>query len=143
MSDFFDPQARNYFESARRRAKQTYQFGRQQNRYERDTARQGWEWNYGDARRKFGEARERLPGSFAQRGLLRSGLYRGSGGAVADFEARKAEQLQRMQQDWLTRKRGFSLATDQMRQAYYSAVADLNEQENARRQAVASSILVS
>lgn len=142
MSDFFDPQARSYFEQSRRRAKQTYEFGRQQNKYERTAARQGWRWNYSDANRKFGEARERLPSSFAQRGLLRSGLYRGAGGAVADFEVRKAEQLKRMQKDWLTRKRGFDLADTQMGEAYYSAVADLNAQEDARRKAIASSILV-
>lgn len=142
MSDFFDPQARSYFEQGRRRARQTYGFGKQQNEYERKTARQGWKWNYADTKRKFTEGRERLPSRFAARGLLRSGLYRGPGGAVADFETQRSQALSRMQSDWLTRKQGFNLANKQMAEAYYSAIADLNGQEEARRKAIASSILV-
>lgn len=135
-----DPQSildNDYYRSARRRVNDTYGMGVSQNTQQQSQLRNTFGRQKGDLVRQFADMRERLPGSFAGRGMLNSGMYQHALTQFGDRRAQSFADLGQQQTDGLA---GLQLARDQMEWTRGATLGDLEEQQAARRRAIAASL---
>lgn len=132
-----NPEDFNYFRQARRRVDQTYQLGLGQNQYQREVVGNAYGRQRADLVRRFGQMRDRIPGSFARRGMLNSGMHQKAWADFASDRARSYDDLRAQRDDQLA---GLTLARNQMESTRRWAVDDLEEQETARLAAIAATL---
>ena len=133
----FDPQDRAFFEAAKRRVRQTYDFGFAQNDLQRRTGKMYYGWRKGDLARQYAEKRQLQPWAYGARGLLNSGIRHE---ALRDLRESRGRDLSRAAKGWGLESQGYSLASNQLWRARQAALKDLEEQQIARRQAIAASL---
>lgn len=131
------PEDLQFFASGKRRLRQTHDLGRARNVYERGVAETQGGRRLEDLTRQFTQMRERIPGAHAGRGTLNSGIYQGD---LADYGRDFTREIGRARQDQSSALGGFDLANQQLGDVYQSAVFDLEEQQKARRQAIAAAL---
>lgn len=132
-----DPEEVNYFQTRRRNARTAYSRGLARNVFDRGqldlTQSRGRE----DMIRAFDQARERLPGGFAGRGLLNSGIYQAK---LGEYGADRIRTSSRFEQDALGQRNQLQLGADDLDAIYNSANEDIGLQEAARRQNIAAQL---
>lgn len=126
-----------YYNSARRRIQQTFDYGSDQQKLNRSVSKAQYGWRKHDLTKQFAQARERFGQPYAARGLFRSGIYQN---ALGNFRADRAQGLSRLAttRGWETTGEG----TEKWHtgRAYNEAMLDLDEQKRARLEAIASSL---
>lgn len=131
------PEDYNYFLARRRQVNDTYSLGDSQNRYQRQIADLGYNQQRQGLVQRFAQQRRALPGGYARRGMLNSGIYqRGR----SDFMQNRDTQLGNLDQQYGLGQFGFDMAGTQLEQTRRSALDDLESQEVARRAALAAAL---
>jgi len=135
-------QAQTGYES--NKAQNQFKQGATTSKYELDTGQleQKFGLDWGDLARKWDATREKLPGGFAGKGLLNSGIYTDALNKYAQERSGSEEQARFGYQSSLNQLNlGYqtdlgSLALDQQLadQAYYTAMWDLGSQQTAAQQ---------
>lgn len=132
-----NPEDYNFFRQSKRRVKDSYFLGLEQNDYQKGVLGAGYTRNVADLTRKFSEMRKGLPGGFAKRGMLNSGAYQRS---VADFNTQRNTTMQNTEAQNAEQIWGLALARNQLESVKTNAEFDIDEQERARRAAIAAAI---
>jgi len=134
-SQYLSPEDVNYFGTTRRRVNDTFNLGSAQNLYQRQTAQSAFGRTKNNLFTSFARMRDKLPGQYASRGLLNSGLYQKG---IADFGQRKNQQIGEVTAQFGEQMAGLDLAERQLGQVRTSASMDVDEQEQSRIAAAAS-----
>lgn len=132
-----NPEDYNYFLTKRRQINDTLGLGTAQTQYQRNTSRLGHNQRRQQLVQQFSRVGERLPGRFARRGLLNSGLYHKG---VAEHLRDRDASLANLDQDFNQQLYGLDLADTQLEAVRRSALDDIEAQEAARRAAIAAMI---
>lgn len=132
-----DPQQTNYLRTARRRILDNYKLGLQQNTYQQRVLRNQRARGRADLRRQFADARLQLPGDYAAAGLLNSGIYQQG---LSRFAAERQAAFRNLSGQAEDQLRGLRLARTQLGTVKRQGLADLRQEEAARRAALAASI---
>jgi hypothetical protein len=126
-----------YFRQGKRRVKDTYLLGLNQNQYQRDTVRNAYGRQRGDLVQQYAQLRDRIPGSFAARGMLNSGMQEKAWRDFKDQRQNAYANLAGQRDDQLS---GLTLARNQLASTRAGTLDDLEEQRTARLAAVASTL---
>ncbi len=123
------------------KAQNQYKQGALTSKYQLDTGQLGQKFklDWGDLQRKWDTTREKLPGTFAGKGLLNSGIYTDAlnkyaaerGGSEEQARFGYQSQLNQMNLGYQTDLGALALDQQLADQAYYSAMWDLGAQQNA------------
>jgi hypothetical protein len=137
MAVFIDPAEQAAYDNQRRRATDTFQFARSNFAFQRGNVQQNQGIDTNKLARQFDQMRERLPGGYARRGLLNSGIYkrgltnygleRQSG--FADLAAKYQQMLGQLNMN------EFGAGID-----YGNTIGDINDQERIRRAQLAAAL---
>lgn len=132
-----NPEDLNWFASSRRRVNDTYNLGLAQNNYQQSVLGNQFARSLGDTTRQFSRMREKMPWAAARRGLMNSGIWNKQ---LADFGVDKNAAIANLTGQMNDQKFGLQLAQNQLGQIRGSALLDLNDQEAARRAAIAAAL---
>ena len=121
----------------RRQATSQYGLGRAQIDYQRSQAATANSQQMADLRRQYTQMREQLPGGFAQRGLLNSGLY---ARALKNYGTERQEATNRAAQGYQERLAGLDIEQRATETSYSDAMAALAAEEQARRAQIAATL---
>ncbi len=117
------------FQDRRRAANNTYLEGRTNLDLQRGQARRGFGDQVRDWRQNTTEQRQAMPGQYAQRGLLTSGIYRG---ALGDQSRQSLEAYSRILRDRNAAMGGFDLQLGGLERARAGQLQDIESQKRAR-----------
>lgn len=131
------PEDINYFNTTRRRLNLNYQQGSAQNAFQRGNLQQNQTADLDSLTNRYNRMREQLPGGFAQRGLLNSGIYHQGLQNYAQDRQTAFDALNRQYGQALG---GLTLAQQQLDQQNNGGLQDIESQEQARRQAIAAAL---
>ena len=134
---FLDPESVNSFETSRRRVRTTYGQGLAQNTFQKGRLDQAAGRGRFDLMKRFDAMRNKMPGGFAKRGLLNSGIYQES---LANYGADRLTATNRFEEDTLGAQNQLQLGANQLDELYKDALTDIDGQESARRQGIAASL---
>lgn len=132
-----DPAQTHYLRSAAQRIKDNYRLALAQNQYQRRTLRSQYGRGQADLRRQFADARLQLPGDYAGAGLLNSGIYQQG---LSRFGAERQAAFRNLRGQFTDQRSGLNLARRQLGAVKRQGLADLRQEEAARRAALAASI---
>lgn len=132
-----NPDDYTHYQVQRRRINDTYNLGLPQNKWQRSLVRNEYARDKGDLSRQFAEMREQLPGGYAGRGLLNSGIYHRG---LADLAGDRSRAFGRLRGGFEDQTFGLDLARQQLGQVRTNARSDIDDMEAARRAAVAASL---
>ena len=136
MATPLNPEDINYFSTQRRRVKTTYDLGAAQNQYQRNLSNTQYAQSVGDLTNRYDQMRQRLPGSYAKRGLFNSGIYQRG---LQDFQQNKLRDFGNLAQMQQQRLAGFTMTDEQLARMYQEtggAGGDIDMAEAARKAAV-------
>lgn len=137
MGEYLDPMDIYQFGSMRRKAKLGVAQNNAQYNYNRTGIRDAYNINKKDLNYKFSQARTQLPGQFAKRNLLNSGIY---GDALKQY-AKQREMAQNAQMtNYMNQFGGLGLQRSQFNDTYANTMLDINEAENAKRASIAAQL---
>lgn len=134
---FIDPAEQESWDNRRRRATDLLQVQRAQGEFARGNINQRQALDTSALTRRFDQMRERVPGQFARRGLLNSGLYkRGLERYGLERQAATANLAGRYQE---------MLGNSQLQQQlgevqYMNSIGDINDAERVRRAQIAAAL---
>lgn len=131
------PEDLAYFASAGNRINDTYGYGIAQNQYAQDVLGQTHGRNLEDLQRQYGIMRDKLPGGYAARGLLNSGIY---ASGLQQFGQLQQDALARLMLEFQQQQGGYGLERSQLEDVRSKALADIESQKAARLQAIAAAI---
>lgn len=132
-----DPAQVNYLRTAKRRIRDNYGLNVAQNAYSEKTLRNQYARGRGNLKREFGQARVKLPTTYAKGGLLNSGLYQN---AISQFGQQRTAAYGDLQGQFDDELSGLRLAKTQLEQVQRSGLNDIEQEEAARRAALAASL---
>lgn len=132
-----NPEDFNWFASSRRRVNDTFNLGQAQNQYQQSILGNQFARGLGDTTRQFARMREKMPWAAARRGLMNSGIWTKQ---LADFGVDKNAAVANLTGQFNDQKFGLQLAGQQLGQVRQSALLDLDDQEAARRAAIAAAL---
>lgn len=125
-----------YLDQSRRRVRDTYRIGTEQNDYQRAVAQENYKQQYANMLRQYQQQGDRLPWGFAARGMGDSGIY---GRALKDYWTDRTRSLGQLDSQLALANRGFNLNQSQLDYIKAQSNMDLDLQEQ-RRRSVADSI---
>ncbi len=134
---FIDPAEQAAYDNQRRRATDTFQFGQSRYAAQRGNIQQNQGLDTNRLARRFDRMRESLPGGYARRGLLNSGLYkRGLTDMGLDRQAAFSDLTAKYQQ-MLS-----NLSFDQYGAGiqYGNQIGDIDDAERVRRAQLAAAL---
>lgn len=134
---FIDPVEQEAWDNRRNRAKALYETQKAQGEFQRSNILENQSLDTAELAKRFNRMRERLPGGFARRGLLNSGIYQRALKQYAeDRQAATSSLAARYQQ--MLGEHGF----DQKLQAvqYLNTIGDINDAERVRRAQIAAAL---
>lgn len=105
--------------------------------YRANIADQNYGQQVGAQTRNWQRSRERLPGSFANRGLQTSGLY---GRALSDFNTQRDESFGQLARDYYNQRAQFGMERSGLDQQYWNEMANIDDQERLRRAQIAAQL---
>ena len=127
-----NPEDYNDFRSAKWRIDDTWANGMAQNQYQKEIAGNQYNRSLADLTRQYAQMRERLPGQYAQRGLLNSGIYQS---ALARFGTERQAATANLAGAYNDTYRGYVMAGTQLEDQRRRATEEVDSQEAARRAA--------
>lgn len=126
------------YQQARGNAKLAYETGQQQNEYNRGNAASRYtNFTYPDLLRKYELLRNKLPGGFAGRGLLNSGLWLQG---LSEFNTGRQQALGKAEFEHGVEMGQFDINKLNLERTYFNAMAQIQQQESAARQDLAAQI---
>lgn len=131
------PIENQWFRSQRNRAKQAYELGTQQNKYEKGLWNKQQTWTRDDLVRQFNRQRETLANPYNRRGMMNSGMYQQ--GLLRHYQDR-GRALDRQSLATLWKNEGFDLAQSQLARVRDDQLADLKDQQDEYRKTLAGVI---
>lgn len=105
--------------------------------FQRDTTKQNYAQQWQQMQQQWKQAREQMPGSYARRGLLNSGI---ANQGYTDFYNKQLRDTSAFNRQQASQLGSYGLATRQANDVYQQAVANLQDQMRARRQDLASQL---
>lgn len=132
-----DPETLADLSSARRNAGLQYGQSQATTQYQRALAQMQYESALGNVTRKWDATREQLPGGFARRGLLNSGIY---GSALQKYGTERQAETNQLSQGYQQQLAGYDLQNRQSEQTYQNALANIADAEQAKRVALAQQL---
>lgn len=134
---FIDPVEQQAWDNRRSRARSTFETTAAQNEFRRGNILQNQGLDTASLARRFDRMREQLPGGYARRGLLNSGIYK-------QGLTRYAQDRQSAQSDLFARYQQMlgDLAHQQQLQSvnFMNTIGDINDQERVRRAQIAAAL---
>lgn len=130
-----NPEDFNWFRTERRRVNNNYALGASQNQYAQETAANAYGRDRGSLVQKYAQMREGLPGGYANRGLLNSGVWQK---AQTDFATQQDQALTDQQGAYQDQLGGLKLGMGQLETSRTNGLNDLTDQETARRAQIAA-----
>ena len=131
------PEDINYFDTARRRLGLNYQQGSAQNAYQQGVLGQQQASGLDALNNRYNQLRNQLPGGYAQRGLLNSGIYQQG---LQQYAQNRQTDLNNVQQQYQQQLGGLQLGQQQLDQQNTGGLGDIEAQQAARRQAIAAAL---
>jgi hypothetical protein len=134
---FIDPVEQESWDNRRRRATDSYQHERSQFAFQRGNVQQNQGLDTNKLARQFDQMRERLPGGYARRGLLNSGIYKRGltnyglerQSAFGDLASKYQQMLGQLSMDEF----GSGIT-------YGNTIGDINDAERVRRAQIAAAL---
>ena len=117
-----------WFDAQRRNARQQFEFGKAQNRYQASIAKAQHGWDKADLLRQYSDARKGLAGSYVQGGRFGGGMYHEG---LTRLGLDKLRDLRRVSDAYGLQKTGFRQTYEQLAGARSTTLQNLTEQENA------------
>jgi hypothetical protein len=93
--------------------------------------------NFGDLTRQWDRMRTRMPGTYMNRGLSRSGIY---GQGLNDYHQGRTSSFGRLANDYYHQKAQYGMQSMSQGQQLYNTMADIDEQERLRRAQIAAQL---
>lgn len=137
MANVTDPEGAAYYAIARRRIGDTYQTQAQQNAYQYQLSQLGYSQKLKALQDRFNQGYDRFPGSFARRGVMDSGIYTH---ALQQMMGNYGTSLGNLSSQQALANQGFDLTNQQLNTVNANSMADIAQQEEARRQAIAAAL---
>lgn len=137
MASSLDPIGDAWYSTALNRLQQGYQQGLAQNQFNQGLADQNYAERLAAMQQHFNQGFESVPGSFANRGLMNSGVYQH---ALQNMYSNQAQAVGDLTNQNQMQDQGFGLAGQQLGQTYTSGQGDLALQNQARQGAMASQL---
>lgn len=137
MAERLSPNELQWFAAQRARARQAYELGAAQNKYEKAGANTRYGWTTEDLKRNFTQQRARFATPFLQRGMMNSGNY---GQRLTEFRNAHSRDLFRANEGNRWQNQGYDLASSQLAKVRDDALAELRDQEKAYRDTLATQI---
>lgn len=134
---WIDPAEQAGWDNRRRRATNQYQIGQAQSTFNRGqlTANRGIET--GNLAKQYDRMRTRLPGSYAKRGMLNSGIY---GQGLQDYGSDRVGAFGQLAQRYASQFGQLDLSDQAATTTYNDNIGDIYDQERIRRSQVAAAI---
>lgn len=125
------------YDQQRQAASSTYGSGLAQLQYQRGVAGQ----NYGNTQynlaHQYSLQRAALPGGYARRGLLNSGIY---GNALSEADQSQSRALSQASLGYQQQLGGYGINEQNLGSTYTNALANIGAAESARRQELAAQL---
>lgn len=121
----------------RRTATSQYGQGQAQLQYQRALGQQNYGNSQYDLGRQYDQQREQLPGGFAHRGLLNSGIY---GAALQNYGTNRVNAFNRLGQGYASQQGQYDAQGRNLEQNYQDALANIASQEQAQRDSIAAQL---
>jgi hypothetical protein len=137
MGEYLDPMDIYQFDSARRKTRLGYAQDNAQNNLQRSQLRSQSQIQRKDLNYKFGQIRQQLPGGFAKRNLLNSGIY---GDALRQYAKQREMATNAQMTGYMNQFGQLGLQRAQTNDTYANSMADIIEAENAKRATLASQL---
>lgn len=126
------------YQQGREQAQLAYELGGAQNEYNRGQQQSRYtNFEYPDLVRKFDQMREQLPGQFAGRGLLNSGIWMG---ALGKYNTERQFGLGHAEFEQQSKMGQFDINKQALERTYQQARQQIDSQEAAARQDLAAQI---
>lgn len=101
-----------------------------------DLQNSSWNDNWGGTRQKslesWGRARQKIPGNFAGRGLLHSGIY---GRGLQEYKSDYDQEFGQLARNWAENNQSYQLRGQTMQDQYTNTMANIQSQAALRRAA--------
>ena len=125
------------YDTRRSQARQAYANMAAQNTFSSGQAGLGYGRSVRDLTRKFDQMRSRLPGGFARRGLLNSGIY---GSALQNYATNRANTMNDLQQQLAGTQGQYALQGQMGENTLNTALAAIQAEQDARRADLAAQL---
>jgi len=125
------------YESRRAALRGQYAASQAQNTYNQGLARIGYTTGSRDLTRQFDQMRQRLPGGYAKRGLLNSGIYKQG---LENYGVERANSFGDLQQRLQSALGQFTIDQQSSSANYGTGLAQIATEEAARRAALAAQL---
>lgn len=132
-----DPEYYSWLQSSKRKINEQYGFDTSQNQYQQDALRNAYARQQGDLTQQYGQARVKLPGAFASRGMLNSGAYQR---ALTDFATARSSAFANAAGQYNDQLGAYAVTRGQLDTARTGGLADLDDAATARRAAIAAQL---
>lgn len=134
---WIDPAEMAAWDGRRRRATNQYQVGQAQGQFNRSLGKQNQGIETRNLTQQYGQMRENLPGSYARRGMLNSGIY---GRGLQQYGTQRTTAFGDLASKYQQQFGQLDL-TDQANTVNYNdQLGDINDQERVRRAQLASAL---
>lgn len=134
---WIEPAEQASWDGRRRRATNQYQRGQAQGVFNRGVARQNEGIETRDLAQRYGKMRENLPGQFARRNMLNSGIF---GRALQDYGSERTTSFGNLASRYQQQFGQLDLTDQSATGGYNDQLGDINEQEALRRSQLASAL---
>lgn len=132
-----DPEGQAYYDINRRRINDTFNIQNDQNAYQQQVSNLNYAQKLAALQTRFNQGYDKFPGTFANRGLLDSGIYQH---ALSNLYSNQAMAVGQNQAQQNLANQGFNMNWQQLVNTRQNALGDIDQQEAARREAIASSL---
>lgn len=132
-----DPMDIATYAAQRRKAQAGYGQGLAQATYDQNMSQTKLTRDLGDVDQSYARKRENLPGQYARRGLMNSGIYQG---ALGRHAADQTQERQRALQSYQERLGQLEINKQNLGQNLNLAMTEIAEQEAARRAQIAAAL---
>lgn len=137
MANLLDPASVAQFSNMRRSAALQYGSGLATNQYQRSALDQNNTFNTQQLTRQFDQTRNRLPGNYARRGLLTSGIY---AQGLQDYGQNRLDAFQKQLMGYQQAAGGYDQNQRNLESGYAGSIADIAAQEQQRQAEIAAQL---
>jgi hypothetical protein len=139
MANYFSPSPEELaqYRQIRRNARSTYDLGQAQLNFDRSSAQGQYSDQLAKTQRGVFKSRQNLPGQFARRGLINSGIY---GGAVNQFNQSAQQQYSDLYQNQQRQLGQYDVQQGSLNRNLYEGTLNANDAEAARRASIAAAL---
>lgn len=101
-----------------------------------------WNAGWGQAKQKnfqdWGRARQKIPGSFAGRGMLRSGMY---GRGLQEYKSDRDQDFGALSRNWAENNQSYQLRGQTLQDQYSNQMANIQSESALRRASIVAPLM--